>query len=325
MTRQRKFLLVTILGLSGTLFLALPRAGKILNAQTPAQPTTGTRVPKSSPKPSPQTSKTTSKNPILVGAGDIANCATQEDMLTAQLIEQIPGTVFTTGDNVYQIGSAEEFQKCYEPTWGRFKDRTRPSPGNHDYYSTDAKPYYAYFGNSAGPSGKGYYSYTLGNWHIVSLNSNISGKANSPQDRWLKADLAANRRTCTLAYWHHPVFSSGVHGNDSGNMRDIWKTLYDAGVEIVLNGHEHNYERFAPQTSDGKAEPTRGIRQFIVGTGGTSLRPLRSLQPNSEVHNTDDHGVLKLTLRPNDYDWEFIPIPGKTFRDQGTAKCVALK
>lgn len=321
MTRQRKFLLAAILGLSGTLCLVIPRALSVLNAR-PSQSTAQEIAQKNTPKTVQSPSR---KDSVLVGAGDMADCATQEDALTAQLIEQIPGTVFTMGDNVYVIGSAEEFQNCYAPTWGRFKDRTRPSPGNHDYYSTDAKPYYAYFGDKAGPKGRGYYSYILGQWRIVSLNSNISGKANSAQDHWLKADLAANRRTCTLAYWHHPVFSSGVHGNDTGEMRDIWKTLYAYGVDVVVNGHDHNYERFAPQNPEGKAEPTRGIRQFIVGTGGTKLRNLRSLQPNSEVQNTDTHGVIKFTLRPAGYDWEFIPIPGKTFRDRGSANCVTVK
>jgi acid phosphatase type 7 len=322
MTRQRKFLLAMILGLSGTLCLVLPRATTVMNARTLSQATPKATTSK---KPAKTVQSTPGKDPILVGAGDMADCATQEDALTAQLIEQIPGTVFTMGDNVYQIGSGEEFQRCYEPTWGRFKDRTRPSPGNHDYYSTDAKPYYAYFSDKAGPQGKGYYSYNLEDWHIVSLNSNISGKTNSVQDRWLKADLAANRRTCTLAYWHHPVFSSGVHGNDTGKMRDIWKTLYASGVDVIVNGHDHNYERFAPQNPDGKVEANRGIRQFVVGTGGTGLRSLRSLQPNSEVQNTDTHGVIKFTLRPTGYDWQFIPISGKTFRDQGSANCVAVK
>ncbi|HEY9824761.1 MAG TPA: metallophosphoesterase, partial [Stenomitos sp.] len=262
-----------------------------------------------------------STDPVFVGAGDIATCTNENDTATAKLINSIPGTVFTTGDNAYPRGTTEEFQKCYEPTWGAFKSRTYPTPGNHDYYSPEAAPYYAYFGDRAGSANQGYYSYTLGKWHIVALNSNIDAQAGSPQQQWLKADLAANRAACTLAYWHHPVFSSGVHGNDP-KMKDIWQTLYDAGVDVVVNGHEHNYERFAPQTPSGKADPKRGIRQFVVGTGGAELRAIAEKQPQSEVWNSDTFGVIKFTLRDKSYDWEFLPIEGQSFTDKGSASCV---
>jgi acid phosphatase type 7 len=320
MSRQRNILLaMTLVGVSGILSWGLSRALIRTDGTNPLP-----KTPLSAQNPSPPAPQPAAGNDsVLVGAGDIADCATQEDTRTAQLIETIPGTVFTMGDNVYQTGTAAEFQNCYEPTWGRFKDRTRPSPGNHDYYSINATPYYDYFRDKAGQPGQGYYSYDLGQWHIVSLNSNIGSQANSPQNLWLKADLAKNRRTCTLAYWHHPVFSSGVHGNDP-KMKDIWQTLYSNGVDVVVNGHDHHYERFSPQNPSGKADATRGIRQFVVGTGGTRLRNLRSRQPNSEVQNTDTHGVIKLTLRPTSYDWEFMPISGKTFRDQGSANCVAV-
>jgi acid phosphatase type 7 len=258
---------------------------------------------------------------VLVGAADIADCTQPQDEQTAQLIDKIPGTVFNAGDDAYPRGTAEEFQKCYDPTWGRFKDRTFPTPGNHEYYSPNGAPYYAYFGAKAGAPGKGYYSYDLGEWHIVALNSNIDANIGSEQEKWLKADLAAHPKACTLAYWHHPVFSSGTHGN-APTMKEIWKTLYAAGVDVVVNGHDHNYERFAPQTPDGKADPQHGIREFVVGTGGAPLRDIDKPIANSEVHNATTFGVIKFVLRPNAYSWEFIPIQGQTFTDKGTQACV---
>jgi hypothetical protein len=262
---------------------------------------------------------------VLVGAGDIAYCDKVEHQATAALLDRIlmahPGaTVFTAGDNAYPNGTAEEFANCYEPSWGRFKARTRPSAGNHDYYTAHGAPYYAYFGANAGPAGRGYYSYDLGDWHIISLNSNLRESTGSVQEEWLRRDLAANPKVCTLAYWHHPRFSSGPHGNNR-RASALYQALYDHRASVVITGHDHHYERFAPQDPQGEADPT-GIRVFIVGTGGASLRPIRHLQPNSEVHNTTTHGVLKLTLRPTSYDWEFIPIAGQTFRDSGSAPCV---
>jgi acid phosphatase type 7 len=276
-----------------------------------------------SPKPVSGSSATaTASDPVFVGAGDIAVCGKPGAELTAQLIDKIPGTVFTTGDDAYPRGTAEDFQKCYDPTWGRFKARTYPTPGNHEYYSPNGDPYYAYFGSRSGAVGKGYYSYDLGKWHIVALNSNIDAQTGSAQERWLKADLTAHPKACTLAYWHHPVFSSGVHGNDP-KMKDIWQTLYGASVDVVVNGHDHHYERFAPQNPDGKAEPKRGIREFVVGTGGAELRELATVRPNSEVQNTATYGVIKFVLQPKSFSWEFIPIQGSTFMDKGTQACVA--
>jgi acid phosphatase type 7 len=267
-------------------------------------------------------------NPIFVGAGDIARCgssspADSRPEATAKLLDAIAGTVFTAGDNAYPDGAVEDFQSCYVPTWGRHRARTRPSPGNHDYNQPDAAPYYAYFGTNAGPAGRGYYSYNLGAWHIISLNSNIPADTASAQASWLRTDLATYQAACTLAYWHHPVFSSGEHGNDP-QMQEIWQILYTYGADVVLNGHDHDYERFALQTPDGEADPAHGIREFIVGTGGASLRGFRSTpEPNSEVREHSTYGVLKLTLRPSGYDWEFVPIAGQTFRDMGSAACVA--
>jgi hypothetical protein len=257
---------------------------------------------------------------VLVGAGDIGNCNTSTDEATAKLLDGIEGTVFTVGDNAYPAGSGKDFARCFEPTWGRHRDRMRPSPGNHDYITKGAEGYFDYFGARAGPPGRGYYSYNVGAWHVVSLNSNIDMSADSPQVRWLRGDLAASRARCTLAYWHHPQFSSGEHGNNA-KPRALWDALYEAGAEVVVVGHDHDYERFAPQTPEGRADPAGGIRQFVVGTGGTKLRGIEKRAANSEVRNSGTHGVLKLTLSPDGYRWEFVPVDGESFTDEGTGRC----
>jgi acid phosphatase type 7 len=260
----------------------------------------------------------------LVGAGDIAGCNWDRDEATARLLDNIPGRVFTTGDNAYSSGTFTQFQNCYDPTWGRHKARTRPSVGNHEYQTSGASGYFQYFGAAAGPPGQGYYSYNRGDWHIVVLNSmceEIGGcSATSPQADWLRADLAANPRLCTLAYWHHPVFTSGEHGNDP-KMRPAFQILYDNNAELVINGHDHDYERFAPQTPSGTADPARGIREIVVGTGGAKLRPFATIRPNSEVRNANTWGVLRLTLRVDSYSWQFVPVAGQTFTDSGTTRC----
>jgi hypothetical protein len=261
-------------------------------------------------------------DPVLVGAGDIADCTTATDSATAALLDQIDGTVFAAGDNAYLLGSASDYANCYEPTWGRHKRRTRPVPGNHDYYSAGAAPYYAYFGTHAGPPGRGYYSYDLGAWHIIAVNSDegTPTAVGSAQERWLRADLAANRTQCTLAYWHHPRFSSGQHQDDA-RMRDIWQALYDFGADVIITGHDHDYEEFSRQTADGVLD-ANGIRQFVVGTGGTTLRPFGVIQPNSATRNSDTHGVLRLTLHAASFDWTFVPIAGGTFTDTDSRACV---
>ena len=271
--------------------------------------------------PAPQTALAQSPDPVLVGAGDIANCSHNNDEATANLLDNIAGTVFTVGDNVYPDGAPAEFANCYNPTWGRHKDRTRPAPGNHDYHIAGASGYYNYFGSLAGDPGKGYYSYNLGAWHIISLNSEVGYQAGSAQEQWLRADLAANNSMCTLAYWHHPRFSSGQHGN-STRSQAFWQALYDDGADVVLNGHDHTYQRFAPQSPSGQAEPNRGIREFVVGTGGAGLYPFPTTVPNTEVRNNTTFGVLKLTLHATSYDWQFVPIAGQTFTDSGTGNCV---
>ena len=268
-----------------------------------------------------------SGDPVLLAAGDIANCQIIAGaQATAKIIEGIPGTVAALGDLALSNGTADEFANCYDKTWGAFKSRTRPAPGNHEFHSGGATPYFDYFGAAAGDPKRGYYSYELGAWHIVSLNGeckDIGGcQAGSAEESWLREDLQAHPAACTLAYWHEPLFSSGAaHGNNP-NYQDFWRDLYNAKATIVLNGHDHDYERFAPQDPDGKADPARGIREFVAGTGGNHERPFAaSPRPNSEVRMTDTFGVLKLTLHPRGYDWEFIPEAGKTFHDSGTGIC----
>ena len=262
---------------------------------------------------------------VLVGAGDIADCtALAGAEATAKLLDKISGTVMAVGDLAYPDGSKENFA-CYNRTWGRARSRTRPAPGNHEFHSSGATPYFDYFGALAGDPKTGYYSYDLGSWHILVLNSeckDVGGcESGSPQERWLRADLASHPVACALAYWHKPLFSSGsAHGNDLA-MKPLWDALYDANADVVVNGHDHDYERFAPQTPDGVSDAVRGIREFVVGTGGKNLRPFGTAKPNSEVRDFSAFGVLKLILKPNGYDWQFIPEEGKTFTDSGSGVC----
>ena len=262
---------------------------------------------------------------VLVGAGDIALCREEGDEGTAEVLDGIEGTVFTTGDNAYQEGTPEEYDECYDASWGRHRDRTRPTPGNHEYRTPDAEGYFEYFGELAGEPGEGWYSYQLGDWQVIALNSNcdhIAGGCDdgSPQLEWLREELAASDAQCTAAYWHHPRFGSGRHGNDI-DVAPFWEALYQDGADVIITGHDHLYERFGPQDPEANADAERGIRQFVVGTGGADFYEFEELQPNSEMRNNDTHGVLKLTLRADSYDWEFVPVQGGTFTDSGSADC----
>lgn len=261
---------------------------------------------------------------VLVGAGDIGSCVSSGDEATAKLLDRIAGTVFTVGDNAYDFGTPSEFANCYQTAWGRHAARTRPAPGNHDYYTSNATAYFGYFGVAAGNPTTGYYSYDLGHWHLVVINSNcllISGcQSGSPQEQWLRSDLAAHPALCTLAYWHHPRFSSGLHG-DSLEMQPLWQALYDYHAEVVLSGHDHDYERFAPQDPTGAPDAAQGLREFVVGTGGRSQYVWQTVKPNSEVRNNTAFGVLKLFLYATGYRWEFVPEAGQTFTDVGSADC----
>jgi hypothetical protein len=232
--------------------------------------------------------------------------------------------VLLLGDNQYEDGAVAKYQASYDPSWGRVKPITRPAPGNHEYVTAGAAGYYAYFGAAAGDPAKGWTSFDLGGWHLIALNSNCTEVGGcgpgSPQEMWLAADLAAHPGVCTLAYWHHPRFSSGPHGNDA-TYQPFWDDLAAAGADVVLNGHDHIYERFAPQTSAGAADPPGGIREFVVGTGGKVLTGIVQVRPNSEVRDASTFGVLELTLYPKGYAWRFRPEAGKTFTDSGLGLC----
>lgn len=266
----------------------------------------------------------------VYAAGDIADCgdgrvgdsgaARTASLIAAHLAQDSSALVVTLGDNAYPAGLLAEFTDCYDPTWGRFKARTLPSPGNHEYHILGAPGYYAYFGRAAGEGQRGYYSTTIGSWQVFSLNSALRGEDFKAQLAWLKSELSATRARCTLAYWHHPMFSSGDHGNNPF-MREAWQLLVDAGAELVLSGHDHDYERFAPQDADGRRDDRRGVRQFVVGTGGAYLRPLRLDRPNSEVNDSSTFGVLRLVLKDAGYEWEFLPVQGGRFTDRGAASC----
>jgi acid phosphatase type 7 len=296
-------------------------------SQTPGQPST--KKARTGPH------KVTKKQPkeqefILVGAGDIASCKDPEGArATANLIEQIPGTVFAAGDLAYESGSPVDFKNCYDPGWGRFKERTKPALGNHEYADPTAKGYFDYWGAQAGPRGKGYYSYDLGAWHIVVLNTNCNARGlggcgrGSPQETWLKADLAEHPRACLLSYGHYALFSSGIFKNHAihPELKQLWEDLYAAHADLVLAGHEHSYERFAPQDPEGHLDPEKGIREIVTGTGGRSHGLLGFATPNREVRDWETYGVLKLTLSSRKYSWEFIPEENKRFRGSAEGTC----
>jgi len=286
----------------------------------PTATRTPTRTPTSASNPTQtatptRTATASSGDAVLVGAGDISKCSNNDDEATAKLLDGISGTVFTTGDNAYDNGTTSEFTNCYNPTWGRHKSRTKPSPGNHDYNTSGAAGYFQYFNNPPA-----YYAYNLGAWRIYALNSEIDVSASGAQGTWLQSDLAANPKQCALAYWHKPRWSSGSSHGSASSMQAIWQILYNAGAEVVLNGHEHNYERFAQMNATG-ATVSQGLREFVVGTGGASHYAFGSALSSSEVRNSSTFGVLKLTLHSSSYDWQFVPVAGSTFTDSGTSNC----
>ncbi len=296
---------------SAALLTAAPLPG---DTATPTPIPTRTPAPTLMPTPTPA---------VLVGAGDISICGQDGDDQTAALLAGISAEIFTAGDSSNEEGTVPQYTRCFDPSWGQYKDRIHPVPGNHDYYTPGAAGYFEYFGAAAGNPGEGWYSFDLGSWHIVMLNSNCNDVAcgpHSPQVQWLRADLAASAAQCTLAVWHHPRWSSGLVGSD-GRMSPAYRALYEAGAEIVISGHEHSYERLMPLDPDGKPDPQRGIRQFIVGTGGVNYRPFGNILPESEVRHSGTYGVLKLTLYPDRYHWEFIPVVPGEFTDTGDGAC----
>ncbi len=278
-----------------------------------------------------------SADPIIVAVGDIAcplsNTGYKREiglvegcrqMETSNLALQIKGlsAVLTLGDNQYPTGAIEDFQYSYDRSWGRLKSVTHPSIGNHEGLG---RGYYTYFGAAAGSPDRGFYSFDIGAWHVIALNSNsecriVACGPSSAQLAWLREDLAAHHAFCTLAYWHHPRFSSGQHQNNTV-MSAIWETLYASAVDLVLSGHDHNYERFEPLDADGRIDEIHGIRSFIVGTGGVRHTEFGTIKTGSKVRNSNTFGVLKLVLRPIGYEWEFVPEVGKTFTDKGKGRC----
>jgi len=323
--RSEARLLRTLVGRTSWLLL-LSAYSLTIGCSRPEQPS----VVEHHADPSPSQASPDGQTFTLVGAGDIASCDNIEGArATAKLLEHIPGTIFAAGDLAYEKGTAAEFQNCYDTTWGEFKARTRPVPGNHEYGDSAASPYFKYWGNQAGPKGKGYYSYDLGSWHIVALNTNCTVKdlggcaAGSPEEEWLRQDLAGHPDACILAYSHQALFSSGLLKTHAihPELKEFWQDLYNAYAALFLVGHEHSYERFAPQDPEGHSEPDRGIREIVVGTGGRSHDPLGFSIPNSEVRNASTYGVLKLTLTPGHYVWQFIPVEGESFTDSGSGEC----
>jgi hypothetical protein len=266
----------------------------------------------------------------LVGAGDIGVCGSNtSDTRTAQLVANIlaadtTAIAFTAGDNVYPDGSSSWFASCYEPTWGAFKTRTRPVPGNHDYQNNPAgEGYFAYFGANAGPTGRGWYRYHAGTWRVYALTSECirGSRCYIRQYRWLRADLVNNPHQCVMAIWHRPRFSSGQHGS-STRMEPVFKLLYDHGAEFVVSGHDHNYERIAPTDPSGNPDPTNGLRQWVVGTGGAPIRPFQvPALPMTESRDSTAHGVLRLDLYAGGYDWQFLTTSNNPFTDTGSASC----
>jgi PKD repeat protein len=267
--------------------------------------------------------------PVLLAAGDIGDCTRSGDEATAALLDTLAGIVVPLGDNAYETGTPTEFATCYDPNWGRQKGRTRPVAGNHDYYTTDAAGYFGYFGASAGDPAKGYYSYTLGSWFVIVLNTGTEKAsyiaAGSAQEQWLRAELASHPQQCVLAMFHHPAFST-IGGRDTiayrPETKPLWDALYQYGADLILNGHDHAYQRFGPMTPDGTADAAYGIRQITIGTGGgEGLYGFGAITHNVEVRDNQTLGVLKLTLRSGSYDWRFVPVAGKTFTDSGTGTC----
>lgn len=324
---MKRFLFsLTLLGL---LAACSPPVSAIPPAPTLAAPITtlpaAVASPTLQPSPTAQPSPTPTATPaILVGAGDIVICGQEGDDQTAALLDEIPGVIFTTGDNVNEDATLEQFERCFGPSWGRHKDRIRPAAGNHEYKVDHAADYFTYFGEAAGQIRQGWYSYDVGAWHIIVLNTAclwVDGCGpSSPQVAWLKEDLAAHPAACTLAYWHDPRWNSGL-GGSSPWLDAFWQTLYAAGADVIVSGDAHSYERFAPQDPQGKLDPQHGMRQFIVGTGGASQRPYEKILENSEVFNAGTFGVLKFTLYADRYDWEFVPVQGETFTDSGSDVC----
>lgn len=305
-------LLIVALAVLGLALLVSARFGETpIGSPQPAASASATETPGATPESSPAEA-------ILLAVGDIGYCGDSNDDEVGQLAATLLGTIALLGDIAYDDGSTTDFANCFDPTWGPLHDRLRPAPGNHEYETAGASGYYDYFGAAAGARGEGWYSYNLGAWHLIALNSECGAIAggceggDSAELAWLVADLAAHPAECTLAYWHHPLYSSGMHGDDPMT-NALWAALSAGGADLVLEGHDHDYERIAP---------IDGIRSFVVGTGGRSLYEWPGPPgPHTEVRNNETYGLLELTLRPADFSWRFVPAAGGTFTDSGSAAC----
>jgi hypothetical protein len=288
---------------------------------TPPPGATPTATPGPTPVPTPPTTGGgTGQTVSVIAAGDIGQCGSPGTAATARLVDTLPGQLFLAGDIAYLHGSTQDLRNCFDPFWGRFRTRPwYPVPGNHDYESPGAGPYFDYFGAAAGPRGLGYYSVTLGEWLVLMINSMVPVERGSAQWEFVRQELAAQRTPCTLAVWHYPLFSSGPNG-PTAFMRDLWALLQEARAEVVINGHDHLYERFARQMADGRPEPALGVRQFTVGTGGAELYGFVRASPNSEARLAGEFGVLRLTLRPAIVEWQYITTAGRVF-DEGLDTC----
>jgi hypothetical protein len=287
-------------------------------AEKPTAPPPEEPPPEEPPPPSEQTTV------VLAGAGNIAKCTNDRDEATAQLLDAVADWVFALGDNVRESSTLADYNNCYEPTWGRHKARTFAVLGNHDYDGGTASGTFDYFGDRAGPRDLGYYSQDVGDWHIIVINDNsdfVPYHAGSAQDQWLVADLEANTKPCILAMWHQPLFTSTQAGQAQvrSSRRILWERLFGAGADVVLNAQQHHYERMTTLAPDGSWHEL-GIRQFNVGTGGEVVQAPTTPFPGSETYGAE-YGVLKLTLRPGGYDWEFLPVPGGTYTDSGSNSC----
>lgn len=313
-----------------TVFVAMLFAA--CSRDQPAPSGDSTRAPSRQPQATnsapgaPPASPTPTGAGTVIALGDIASCDSSGDEQTAALVATLRGTILTLGDTAYESGTADEFRECFEPAWGPLKSRILPVPGNHEYRTEGASGYFEYFGRLAGPPDhKGWYATDIGEWRIYSLNSNCNHAGGcgpgSRQYEWLKSDLAANPRACVLAYWHHPKFTQGPHADDEGGSgAAFWPLLYSAGADIVLNGHDHYYQRFAPQTPGGTADAVNGIREFVVGTGGKNLTHPNRSEPNVEATDDKHYGALVLQLGDGGYSWMFIA-DGGTVIDNGSSDC----